>query len=267
MKLYDGIADVVRKVLIGRGIEPSVLADELGMNMGQFRRYLDGAAQDLDLDRLAASTGLSEAGLKALVSDRPFPSLPDFVERLELPFEDETVNAWWIEHRGLKILVDAGWRAADLEFALEGRKPDLVLITHAHRDHTGGLTFLRGYCRCFGPVESCEPICEGPWEIHGLTIVTHPLPGHLPTAIGYELRLVDAGEPRLFFPGDACFASSMGGCPHPQAFQSGCMSLGAALDVLPSTTLLLPGHGAATTVALERELNPFAPFWGISPTP
>jgi glyoxylase-like metal-dependent hydrolase (beta-lactamase superfamily II) len=67
----------------------------------------------------------------------------------------------------------------------------------------------------------------------------------------------DQDAPRLFA-GDTLFAGSIGrtdlwGGSYPQILDS----IREKLLVLPDRTIVLPGHGPATTIGKERESNPF----------
>ena len=70
---------------------------------------------------------------------------------------------------------------------------------------------------------------------------------------------VDANnEAPLLFAGDTLFAGSIGrtdlwGGSYAQIIDS----IRDKLLVLPDTTIVLPGHGPATTIGEERESNPF----------
>ncbi|MBB5352038.1 glyoxylase-like metal-dependent hydrolase (beta-lactamase superfamily II) [Haloferula luteola] len=256
MTLYDTLADVVRKAILGQNLEPAGIADALGMKLADFRVRLDAGALPPEL--LAEALGLSLPGLEAVATtDRPFPPLELWIERLELPFEDETVNAWWMESSEGSLLIDSGLTAADLHAALAGRLPDCLLITHAHRDHIGGLSALGPNIRRILPGDAIS----GPYSIAGFEIAPFDLAGHHPQAVGYEIRRTSAPNSVALAVGDAVFASSMGGCPSPEAFQSACSTLAAAWQGRPADTWVLPGHGAATTVGLERTYNPFVPCW------
>jgi glyoxylase-like metal-dependent hydrolase (beta-lactamase superfamily II) len=57
--------------------------------------------------------------------------------------------------------------------------------------------------------------------------------------------------------GDALFAGSIGGCPDSFTYQMALRNLRHHVLSLTGDTILLPGHGPATTVALERAYNPF----------
>lgn len=253
MTLYDTLPDVLRKAMIGLDLEPAAIASRLGYDLREFRQRLEN--DDLSLDLIAKAAGLKVDGLKALSGNRTFPKLPAWIRRLELPFDDETVNAWWIESDSAKVLIDTGLRAADLRSALDYELPDQVWITHEHHDHIGGLAALPSEV----PVVRPADLFPGETRTIGdLRITVHDLAGHHPHALGYEIRRSDEVA---FAAGDAVFASSMGGCPDAAVFQTACRTLGAALAKLPGTALLLPGHGSPSTVALEKCLNPFVHFW------
>ena len=50
-----------------------------------------------------------------------------------------------IRHNGLTILVDAGPDFRSQMLAHDVRHLDAILITHAHKDHTGGLDDVRSF--------------------------------------------------------------------------------------------------------------------------
>jgi glyoxylase-like metal-dependent hydrolase (beta-lactamase superfamily II) len=81
-------------------------------------------------------------------------------------------------------------------------------------------------------------------------------PGHTPGSLC--LFLEAAGERPLLFAGDTLFAGSIGrtdlpGGSYPEIVQS----IRGPLFALPDDTLVIPGHGPETSIALEREDNPF----------
>src|SRR5579875_528010 len=98
-------------------------------------------------------------------------------------------------------------------------------------------------------------------------------PGHSPGSVSLYLPIVETGpaaraekEPRtqeqnaqpLLFAGDALFAGSIGrtdlwGGSYPEIIRS----IRLKLLMLPENTIVFPGHGPATTLAEERETNPF----------
>lgn len=76
-------------------------------------------------------------------------------------------------------------------------------------------------------------------------------PGHTPGGICLYL-------PGLLFSGDTLFAESVGRTDLPGGARSELIhSIREKLFALPDETLVLPGHGPATTIGDERSLNPF----------
>jgi glyoxylase-like metal-dependent hydrolase (beta-lactamase superfamily II) len=57
--------------------------------------------------------------------------------------------------------------------------------------------------------------------------------------------------------GDALFAGSMGGCGAAETYRHAVKRLREVLGALQAVTVLLPGHGPATTLEEERLGNPF----------
>jgi glyoxylase-like metal-dependent hydrolase (beta-lactamase superfamily II) len=137
------------------------------------------------------------------------------------------------------------------------RLPDRAFITHGHRDHTGGLDHL---LRSGVPVHAAGipgSIAMKP----GATVFCGPLivravelSGHFTPALGF---LIDGLDVPVLVTGDALFAGSIGGCASPAIFQQALHHLRKALAPLPDATVLLPGHGPATTLGEERRANPF----------
>jgi hydroxyacylglutathione hydrolase len=52
-------------------------------------------------------------------------------------------------------------------------------------------------------------------------------------------------------------AYTIGGCPDSQTYRLALANLREHVFTLPDETLLLPGHGPATTIGKERKRNPF----------
>ncbi len=142
-------------------------------------------------------------------------------------------------------VVDPGDAAPVLE-RLQGEQLDLgaILITHHHRDHTGGIEALKAafpQVRVYGPEhpaipEITDPVAEGdeiqlPWGGDRLQVLE--VPGHTAEHLAY------AGE-GLLFCGDTLFA---GGCG--RVFDGTLEQMAASLQRiarLPGETLLYCAH-------------------------
>jgi len=141
-----------------------------------------------------------------------------------------------------------------------------ILITHRHADH----------CDAAGDVAAAFP---------DATVVMHRADVGAIGALGERALLVRDGEDLPFgdearirmihtpghtdgsvsylfastvFTGDTLFAGSVGGAYAEVAtYEDVLNSVRSKLFTLPDETVVLPGHGPPTTVALERAHNPF----------
>lgn len=100
-------------------------------------------------------------------------------------------------------------------------------------------------------------------ELAGLSIEVAHAPGHTEGSVLFSTTGVPEGIPtdeldRTILSGDVLFAGSIGRTDlpggDPAAMQR---SLRDRVLPLPDSTLVLPGHGPATTMARERTTNPF----------
>lgn len=240
-ELEDGIADVLRKAIHGTGLDPA----ELNFDPG-----------DPDSIRTAArQVGLGESALLGLPDYRPKPIDLPWIQRLVLPFHAWMVNAWLLHRPEGYLLFDSGRGPEDLETALSNQRlaiPNACFITHGHHDHVGGIPWLRQHKV---EVLGADQIAPGTRLTRiGLDIETHDLSGHFSPALGYKID----GLPRpVLVVGDALFAGSMGKFPSPEAFGMAIRTLSRALASCSDETILLPGHGPATSLREERIHNPF----------
>lgn len=254
---YDHSRDVIRKALRGRDLAPATAAVRAGMDPAALVAWLAEKGPEPPLEVLAGVLGLGAEALAALDSGVVAPPLPEGIRQLVLPFDDETVNAWWIESAGETLLIDGGPDPGALISALAGRRPDRILLTHPHGDHLGGLRAFAGS----GPeILRGADLPPGGLALGGGRIHAQPLPGHHPEAWGFIFRDLE-GAAHWAAVGDALFMGSMGGCADARAFQEACASLAGLLRTLDPGTLLLTGHGPPSTVAAEWTGNAFAPCW------
>ncbi|MCW1885896.1 MBL fold metallo-hydrolase [Luteolibacter flavescens] len=254
--LYDTTSDVIRKALRGLDLAPSEAAARSDLSEREVISASRGPAFRETLLLLAPSLGLdgpSLAGLPEYVP--PASDLPEII-RLELPFDDETVNAWLVQAGPDEyLLFDTGTRAPHVRQALDDRgiQKVHVLITHQHGDHIDGLQTLEGRTLSVTiPPNNAKP---GDVLTFGdLTVTVIDLPGHCQDAVGY---VIEGLAHPVCVTGDALFAGSMGGCAPGVPYQAALKSLHAHVLSLPDNTILLPGHGPETTVRSEKIGNAF----------
>ena len=258
--LEDDFTYVLRKALAGHQLAPAQAATQAGIPEQSVLAFLRGNFCAETARKLAAVLGLNPEAFAAHDGYEPRPLELPQIRRLNLPFGREQVNAWRLDADNELILFDTGCSAADLMQALDpGSKilPHRVFITHGHGDHIGGLDhFLRAGI----PVHAAEipgtiPMKPGDSVFCGPLIVRAvDLSGHFTPTLGYQIE----GLPLpVLVTGDAIFAGSIGGCASPEIFEKALQNLRQVLAPLPDATVLLPGHGPATTLGEERRSNPF----------
>lgn len=166
--------------------------------------------------------------------------------------------------------------------------PVALLVSHGHIDHVGGSgVFARTHAvttylhpdddfmsrhpsevmrRLFGvqlgPAEEAELLPPATTkrledgatiEAAGLRLEVLHTPGHSPGHCCFHLA--DEG---VLFSGDQLFAGSIGRTDLPGGDLGTLMeSMQTRVLPLPDDTRILPGHGPATTLAVERRTNPF----------
>lgn len=275
--LEDELGDVLEKALRLAGLSADALAARSGVAKERIHDALDYRYDELssaDLDRLAAALGLAPAGLRELASGRyPLPvvsGLPFCLHPLRSPHGLGTANAYLITdcRGGEGILFDTGPDPARLRRMWPAGVTRLgaVFLTHAETEHTGALAEVRRLftpAAVFGPAGAgglgAAGLADGSrMECAGYSIETLATPGHAEAHNAYLVRVLRAPHAApLLVCGDLLFAGSIGGgyfCARRQREQ-----VTRVLRDLPANTVLAPGHGPLTTIAHEREHNPFAP--------
>lgn len=132
-----------------------------------------------------------------------------------------------------------------------------VLETHGHWDHIQAVPALRdaGYDVAVAGADaamlpSYDSLLEDDSliEVGDLRLRTIATPGHTPGSICFRLE----GTP-LLFSGDTLFPGGPGATKFPGGdFPTILRSIDERLFTLPPETVVLPGHGADTTIGAER---------------
>ena len=258
--LEDDFTYVFRKSLTGCGLSATAAAKRAEIQECDALSLLHGTFSAETARKLAPVLGLNADAFARHAFYEPEPMAVPGIDRLDLPFGGERVNAWIIRSGGSILLFDAGYLAMDLLDSLNavcGRLPDRVFITHAHRDHVGGVTSLReaGLPVHAANIPGTIPMNPGDSVFCGpLCITACDLSGHAMPALGFHIEGLSTP---VLVTGDALFAGSMGGCSSPAIYQHALVRLRETLAPLTDSTVLLPGHGPATTIGQERGANPF----------
>jgi glyoxylase-like metal-dependent hydrolase (beta-lactamase superfamily II) len=188
------------------------------------------------------------------------------------------------------VVVDPGMDAVEPLAQMlreDGLKPVAVVLTHGHLDHTFSvLPVCDGYdipaylhpadngmladpARWHGPAlapllagvrlpdpSEVRPLDDGAvLDLAGVRLTVRHAPGHTQGSVVFSLDLDDA--PALLA-GDVLFAGSVGRVDLPGGSWAEMLrSLRDVVLPLDDATVVLPGHGPATTIGRERATNPF----------
>ena len=177
-------------------------------------------------------------------------------------------------------IVDPGMEADRIAAALcdEGLEPEAILLTHAHFDHVGAVPALQAkwpelpvYMHPDDEKVLVHPLNSFPPDyppipapsqlrdirqlegVRGLVVIHTP--GHTPGCVCLHFP-----KEGLLLSGDTLFAGSIGRTDLPGGnFETIMTSLRSIVD-LPDRTVVVPGHGAETTIGAEKSSNPYLRF-------
>jgi glyoxylase-like metal-dependent hydrolase (beta-lactamase superfamily II) len=258
--LEDDFTYVIRKALKGLDLAPGTAAARAGLPENAVLSFSRGNFSADTARRLAPALGLNPDALAKHDLYLPRPLALPFIHRLDLPFGEERVNAWLVWTGDTAILFDTGYEPTSCTVALDAvGAPALerVFVTHAHVDHIGGIPsfMMRGNILHGAGIDNALPMKPGDSIRCGsLAIRACDLSGHANPALGFH---IEGLATPVLVTGDALFAGSIGGCATPHLYQHALSRLREVLAPLPDSTVLLPGHGPATTLGEERAGNPF----------
>lgn len=223
-----------------------------------------------DFAKLAGAIGLHPARLEAIANGW-LPAEKDLATWRELRVlstagDGITVNCYlvWDEVSREAALFDTGWDATPALKLLEENQLQLrhLFITHSHPDHIAGVSQVR---EKFPKVRLHSSSKNAPVDqrnrpndfIHlGSLRITHrDTPGHAEDGVTYVVGTWPEDAPHVAIVGDAIFAGSMG--RGNQSWDLARQKVRNQILTLPPETLICPGHGPLTTVAEEKEHNPF----------
>jgi glyoxylase-like metal-dependent hydrolase (beta-lactamase superfamily II) len=267
--LEDTWLDVLGKARRGHGLSDEEITARSGLTPSAWRELLEGNANAADLGKVAGVLGLDPESLGALAAGAYHPgkiSLPEGMAMFTSPWHDFEVHSYLLwdpsaPSPASAAAFDTGSDASDmLDFIRhEGLALGQVFLTHGHGDHVFELDRLVERSRATVWIGEGEEVSGAEvfragreFAVGSLRIETRSTRGHSPGGITYVIR--GLSRP-VAIVGDALFAGSMGG---PMvSYEESLRSVREEVLSLPPETMLCPGHGPLTTVALERGHNPF----------
>ena len=200
------------------------------------------------------------------------------------PFDENSYIAH-LTNRHDCIIVDPGTDPQQICAYVEQHKltPAAILITHGHGDHIAGNESLKDrWPDCplvIGRGDAAKladpqlnlsaaigmPVTSPPadvlldagqtYEAAGFRFEVQEIPGH---SSGHIVYIWCDHQPPVVFGGDILFSGSVGRADFPGgSFPTLAAGIHRHLFTLPDETVVLSGHGPATTIGREKESNPF----------
>jgi hydroxyacylglutathione hydrolase len=272
LPIEDTFGDILHKAMRGNRIDRERLAAESGIASRSLAAWLkdDGVADEAQTRSLAGVLHLDPAKLLESAAASWYPAPVDRADIRRHSQRPHPSNGYVFVLRGSKraALVDPAGNPQHLLRVLHEGNYELeyILITHKHADH----------CDAARDVAAAYPQAQ---------IVMHPLDVHaigpelaartLPVHNGGELIFGDAHITMLhtpghtdgsacflfesaLFTGDTLFAGSVGAALGDKSTYADILeSVRDRIFTLPGDTVMMPGHGPPTTLAVARAHNPF----------
>jgi hydroxyacylglutathione hydrolase len=271
MTLEDHIGDIIRKARQAANITKEAAAEAAGILVQQLEELEENgsSAAKPNLTRLAPSIGLQPAKLERIAKGW-LPAEVDLQLWRELRQITTTqrlsVNCYlvWDEVTREAALFDTGWDPKPIFDLIAQNQLDLrhLFITHSHEDHIAALAPIRERypkVRLHSSSKTAPPEQRNKandfLHLGSLRITNRDTPGHAEDGVTYIIGNFPEDAPNVAVVGDCIFAGSIG-----RGFVSTDLlkqKIREQIFSLPPDTLLCPGHGPLTTIAQEKENNPF----------
>lgn len=266
--LEDNFDDVINKAQRGFGISDEDLAKRAEVSLPDLAAVKSGKPNDAVIRRVARHLKLSPNALETLAHKRWYPEQPVFPRgfaAFNSKYEDMTVNSYliWDPRERIAAAFDTGATSVPMLDVIhaEGLTLRYIFLTHTHEDHVADLPRLATETKAEiwaselepAPFAGAKTFKENVhFHLGELSIKTLFTFGHSPgmtsffvTGLSWPLAIV----------GDSIFSSSMGGSAthYRQQLHNNLHKL----LTLPRDTVFACGHGPLTTLAQEKEHNPF----------
>ena len=270
--LEDEFGDIIGKARRGQNLSHSEIATAAGITAAELARMEKYTLKPTETQvfRLAEVLNLDGTKLLDIATEQWEPKPPQQTDSANLevitisaPVGGWPVNAYLLICKATDdaAIIDTAAHPDLILEQLDARpvNPTTILLTHAHSDHTDGLSQLQTETGCETYIHQNEPKPRSNKKLrevaHGdvlsvgeLMVSVVNTPGHTPGGCSFLTQNVG-------FVGDAIFAGSVGG-PN-ISYQDEIESVRDNLLSLPDSVRLFPGHGPSTTVGEEKRHNPF----------
>jgi hydroxyacylglutathione hydrolase len=273
VNLEDHLGDIIRKARAMSNVSPAAAATAAGISEAELSALEESGqtGKRPDFAALARLVGLHSAKLEGIAKGW----LPDKKDLMSVwpelrvftsAGDGMTVNCYlvWDEVTRDAALFDTGFDAKPILDCIAENQLVLrhIFITHSHFDHVNALPKIR---EAFPKVRLHSSSKNAPVDqrnklseiVHlgGLRITHRETPGHAEDGVTYIVGNWQGDAPHVAIVGDAIFAGSIG--RGNQSWDLARQKVREQILSLPPGTLICPGHGPLTTVAEEKEHNPF----------
>ncbi len=279
LPLEDTFGDVLRKAMRGTGLEAAQLASATGIAVQAIDDWQrdHGRPDDAQARAVARALRLDGGKLADSAAEAWYPPEIDPPDVRRHAQEPQPSNGYVFFLGGptaTAALVDPAGMPQNLLRILRDGAYHLryILITHKHADHCDAtadvaaafpraqIVMHRLDVGAIGPLAPNALLLRDGEALpfgEGSTIRMLHTPGHTD---GSSCYLFQGSARTTLFSGDTLFAASVGGAyGDASTYDDILNSVRSKLFTLGDETVVMPGHGPPTTIALEKEHNPFFP--------
>ena len=270
--LEDEFGDIIGKARRGQNMSQSQTATAVGITETELARMEQYTLKPTESQvfRLAEILNLDGAKLLDIATEQwePEPAQQTSDANLEVVTISAPVGGWPVNAYLLicqatddTAIIDTAAHPDLILQQIDARNvnPTVILLTHAHSDHTDGLTQLQTATGCETYIHKDEPKPRSNKNLrevsHGDVLSVGKLMATVVNTPGHTTGGCSFLTQHAAFVGDAIFAGSVGG-PN-ISLQDELDSVRDNLLSLPDAVRLFPGHGPSTTVGEEKLHNPF----------
>jgi hydroxyacylglutathione hydrolase len=271
MNLEDHVGDIIRKARQMTNMSAAGAAKAAGLTEAELSAVEESGAvtKPINFATLGANIGVSGSRLEK-ISKGWKPVETDLSLWRELhritTTKEYAVNCYlvWDEVSREAALFDAGWDGQPILQLIEENSLQLkhLFLTHSHEDHMAGMAAVREKfpnVRLHTNTKTAPPQhrirANDCIQLGSLRITNRETPGHDEDGVTYLIGNWPEDAPHVAIVGDAIFAGSIG--RGNQSWDLAKQKVRENIFSLPPDTLICPGHGPLTTMAQEKENNPF----------
>jgi glyoxylase-like metal-dependent hydrolase (beta-lactamase superfamily II) len=272
MNLEDHLGDIIRKARKASNVAPETAAKAAGISNDELSAIESSGkpARAMNYAALAQALKLNAAKLERIAKGwLPKPIDTSMWREFRMISTEQggnTVNCYlvWDEVSREAALFDTGWFAEPIFKIIDAEQIQLkhLFLTHTHEDHIAAMGAIRErFPKIFIHTDSknAPPQHKNRRNdcIHlgSLRITNRETVGHADDGVIYLVGNFPEDAPHVAIIGDTIFAGSLasGNISWDQLKER----VQSQIFSLPADTLLCAGHGPLTTVAEEKENNPF----------